>query len=242
MSIWTDGATAYLEACQVAATNVTAFNNFKRDPALREVWEHISESQGKAYLYVTKGLDPHCDFHPAIVNDRFGNPFLMELSYDFKISPGTSRYVWMAYMLKRLFGSRMDGMDIVEIGGGYGGLAVVLHQYFKPDQYEIFDLPEPAALQLEYAAANDLELQIGSLCQERKSSLAISTFALSELSDEQQAEYADKVLRHADRGFIVSNEPHRRTFDLIKSLDKPNVEIAYEPVQDWCYMVWWGAK
>lgn len=247
MSIWVEGATGYLAACHRAATDDEAFANFKRDRALLEVWEHVTDEIAKRYLYVIKGLDFHCDYRPAMNNDRFGNPQTMELQGGYCIAPTTCRYLWTYYMLKRLFGP-LTGMRIGEIGGGYGGLATVIGAYEKPHWHYIYDLPEVCELQRKYLRANNLADHawtcdwIDCLVENHNHDLLISTFALSELTDEQQAEYADKVIRHAPRGFLVCNESTDRTTQLICKMNKRGLDVMYEPVYTDSYVLWWGAQ
>ena len=111
----------YAETCLRLSKNLT---NFKRDP----VYAH----------YVGNDLKPHLvDEYKKVVkvpyvhkNDKIGNPMLKD-----GMSAGTLRYmkVWQDCM-------RFDFNSVVEIGGGYGGQALIFWDYGDVD-YMIIDIP-----------------------------------------------------------------------------------------------------
>jgi hypothetical protein len=61
---------AYRSACLQAATDPTAFDTFRRHPALNQIWEHVGHEYGQQYLDLID-LDR---YHPAqfAQNDSIG--------------------------------------------------------------------------------------------------------------------------------------------------------------------------
>ena len=58
----------YLQQCWLAASNSDFFFNFKRNPVLNQIWEHVSREGGQVYLDHIKKItekrlhSPHGNF------------------------------------------------------------------------------------------------------------------------------------------------------------------------------------
>lgn len=199
----------YLEACKTAD-----IKNFKRDPRLTKIFEHASIEQGAAYLSLILRQTPEL-FKHNFTNDLYGNPYLYEYILEGGyFSPSTLQYIGVLSNLITKFGS-LDGMRIVEIGGGYGGQCRTIMDVFKPECYTIIDLPEVCELQRKYCAA-----KCQSLIYNESYDLVISNYALSEIPDNKQ--YIDGVLRKSTHGYITCNTdmvqldwPHEKQPDII---------------------------
>lgn len=113
---------------------------------------------------------------------------------------------------------KLKEVDIIEIGGGYGGLCFYLYKLSHIfdiiiKTYSIFDLEYPLKLQKKYLEFNNmnnvqyLQLQDDNLNDKVKiNSYLISNYAYSEIPLEIQKEYTDKVLNpYVSHGFLTWN-------------------------------------
>ena len=70
---------------------------------------------------------------------QIGSPKLLKLkSLSKKISTTGLRYLKVALEMKELFGTNIG--NVVEIGCGYGGQAIILDQLLKVNSYTFYDL------------------------------------------------------------------------------------------------------
>jgi len=193
--------------CDSAATDDTVFKTFKTASIYNEILEHVSVEEGYQYYnHFKHNQDILKIIEKFKVNDNIGAPRTYD--YDFgKFSPTTLRYISVLSDLSQL---KLDGMDIVEIGAGYGGQYTVLRQYAKPKSYTIIDLPEVIKLQRKYIKQqklDDIELNFYSLdnLPELTGDLLISNYAFSECVKEIQDIYIQKIINNCKRGYVIHN-------------------------------------
>lgn len=193
--------------CESAAADDTVFKTFKTSPIYNEILEHVSVEQGYQYYnHFKHNQDILKIIEKFKVNDNIGGPRTYD--YDFgKFSPTTLRYISVLSDLSQL---KLDDMDIVEIGAGYGGQYTVLRQYAKPKSYTIIDLPEVIKLQRKYIKQqklDDIELNFYSLdnLPELTGDLLISNYAFSECVKEIQDKYIQKIINNCKRGYVIHN-------------------------------------
>lgn len=124
---------------------------------------------------------------------------------------------------------------MIEIGVGFGGLAA-MNAIVSNATTIMIDLPpvaQAAMLQLnelglgKFASIDHAKAAAGDVC-------FISNYAFTELSRDMQDTYADKFIRHADRGVILSNAAvfagHMQSRDnaqIVELLAKHGI-VAYE--------------
>ena len=160
-------------------------------------------------------------------NDSVGNPVLAswESFGVTRMSPTTIRYIKVLSDLNTLFGN-LDNFNIVEIGGGYGGLCNIIYRKHKFANYYDIDLPEPLSLANLYCKHvgidNFFPTQITKLeeLEDVKIDLVISNYAFSECNYETQDVYVEKVLSKAERGYITHNtgvDRQERTKSIIQN-------------------------
>jgi hypothetical protein len=110
----------------------------------------------------------------------------------------------------------LNNLNIIEIGGGYGGLAFYIKNIaplfgVKVSSYTIFDLPAATMLQKKYLAAHGMDVQVAVLdsvesAQLHKNSFLISNYAFSEIEMNLQNQYTEKVLNpYVSHGFLAWN-------------------------------------
>jgi hypothetical protein len=207
----TDGLpyVGYMELSARAARE-RGFAAFKRAPAYRAVLEHVTCEQGQGYLDWTLMQSPELIslFDRFRENDRFGSPVVCDYDGYGLFSPTTLRYV-KVYSDLRCFFRDLDGLRIVEIGGGYGGQCLVIHAGARPGSYTLVDLPAPLELQRRYLEANGVERVTFSAPDEldpiAEYDLVVSNYAFSECRRQVQDHYLTRVLRRTSRGYATCN-------------------------------------
>ena len=97
---------AYPTICQSAATDPHVFRNFKVEPAYNVILEHVTRTQGEAYLARVLERSPGLValFDKFRENDRYGNPRTFEYGEHGAFSPTTLRYIKVLSDLERRFG------------------------------------------------------------------------------------------------------------------------------------------
>ena len=225
-------AHSYIEACEKATVDDEYFNNFKSRYEIQTIFEHVPGWLGEKYLENILYnnpiiLDRAEEFIRA--NDAYGSPRKSQyFKYNIDgMSPTTARYMKVLSDLIGLYGS-LDNMNIVEIGGGYGGFTLVVSKMFKFKNYYNVDLETPGKLAQKYCTLTGVEnfhvvtpTQLEKL-EDIEIDLLISNYAFSECNYETQDVYIEKILSKAKRGYITHNtslERIERTKSIIESYD-----------------------
>lgn len=200
----------YLQACKEAD-----LATFKRDPRLTAIFEHASALQGYQYLKHIKAIAPGL-LERTWTNDLKGNPVMYDFGDGVYSSASTLQYIAVLANLIELCGP-LDGLRIVEIGGGYGGQCRTVLDMFKPFVYHIVDLPEVCELQMNYLNNEPRHISLKVL-PSLTYDLFISNYALSEIKD--NAAYIELASR-CKHGYITCNTDfvqlpweHTRTEDI----------------------------
>jgi len=203
---------------------------FKSDPLYTRILEHVTPAQGRLFLEQVQG--EYAPLWPTIAgllpdlvytNDRYGRPETGRFPVlGLVCSPSNMRYLSQALrLLSHAVQMGMTRLHIVELGGGYGGLALYTHRlvHLFPTltihAYTIVDLPEAARVQNKMAAAlgvpmvavNGLDALALSWCLERSRAprFFVSAYAFSEFDAETRAWYEQRVARTCEHGFVIWN-------------------------------------
>ena len=187
---------AYLQGCKDAD-----MDKFKLDNRLTAIWEHCSTSIANQYLINIKQDNPWL-LDKIFTNDIKGGSKIVDFS-DFRGSPSTLQYIGVLSNLIREFGP-LTGMNILEIGGGYGGQALTIMDVYNPGSYDMLDLPEVLGLQRRYL--NNVlitnKTRYYSAIQYKKYDLVISNYAVSEITNNEKYIEQMKLCKH---GYITCN-------------------------------------
>lgn len=229
----------YLAVCKLAVEDEEVFNSFKTHPDYYKVLEHIPKRLGLQYLQSIRQNNPKMLNNTRIFdNDRLGSPKIEDFD-DFNASSTTVQYIKTASDLRNRFDS-LDDFDIVEIGGGYGGQAKILYDFWNIKSYLSIDLPEVILLQEKYVSTfkcvnfsaidNTLVDYIN-----QQYDLFISCYALTELTDEQQLDYVENVIVNCKRGYIVGSQ-RLAGKELLRT--KSNFKI--KAIDDKDFIITWG--
>ena len=198
---------------------------FKSHPRYRDILEHVSPVQGEQFLATIK--EKYSNFYIThkeylielcTQNDLYGKTFKAKHNDFTECSPSNLRYILHSLLvLEYLKSMSMKNIDIVEIGGGYGGLAFFINRLaplvnLKINSYTVFDLLEATQLTKKYLKALGTKIEISQLntCNTlTEGSFLISNYALSEISPAIQEEYVEQILnRFITHGFLTWNGGH----------------------------------
>ena len=196
---------------------------FKSHPEYCYVLEHVSKVYGDFYLMEIDGkfnslFNTNIDYFIDVChkNDFIGNPSKYVFDGFTNCSPTNLRYILHSLLiLTYMKDCNLNNVDIIEIGGGYGGLCFFIYKLsylfnITINSYSLFDLPEPLILQKKYLEALNINnvnyLGIDSIKNLKENSFLISNYAFSEISMELQKKYTNEVLNpYTSHGFLVWN-------------------------------------
>jgi hypothetical protein len=204
----------YHDALRRAASDDEAFKSFRRAPGIREIVEGVPTCVGHGYhekLRAKLGDEALALKWERIVdNDCYGNPERVELAPHGYAASTTMRYAWNVTDMENR-GILLSSADIVEVGGGYGGLCRMIHEFHKPNSYTIVDIPEALALADRYLKHYGIHARMVP-CDAyglEPIDTFISNYALTELTKDLQDGYANKLLKRAVYGYVTYNSQPR---------------------------------
>jgi hypothetical protein len=205
----------YTDLCLQAVKDEEVFKDFKSRPDFTYMLEHVTYEQGLGYLAEIKRLQPKLlnNIECFATNDSLGSP--KTFRYDeinMEISPTTLRYVKALADLMTYFGS-LDGMDIVEIGIGYGGQCKIINDYFVPKSYTLIDLPQVILLADKYLDCFEIQntvFQTPNWVSEARYDLCMSNYCFTEIDRPAQDMYAKTVINRSAKGYITCNHLNQR--------------------------------
>lgn len=180
--------------------------------------------------------------------DQIGNPTHVVDVNGYKISGICLRYLYYAdKILNEIEKLSLNEIQMVEIGGGYGGYCSILNalavgRSIKIEIYGIFDLPEVQDFQEKYINET-IEYQycgcgvqhtyfatLNSNVIKTDVNYLVSFYALGEFPTELKKQYIEDIIAKVPHGFIIWNPhfgPDDEGIQLIKKV-QPNVQITKE--------------
>lgn len=243
----------YSLSCANASKNLEKFSNFKQDQGYRAILEGAPKLFSEYYIQKINSHDKRDLFYGNLdkfkENDSIGNPDLYEEPDIGKISPSTLKYSFncidiISYIEN--YGSIDRVKNIVEIGGGYGGLCLILSNFIDFESYTLVDIPEACNLAKKYLSNFDkLKSKIKYIpCNKidtaklKDFDLTIAINSLSECDIETQLKYFEKFVHKSNLSYIIRNndgggssEQHSKTLEFLPSnfstLDEMQVEEWY---------------
>jgi hypothetical protein len=233
------GTMDWPRACAALASGALTSKYFRRIHAVRQVVETLGPVDGRHFARWIRDSAPGylTDKRVAAI-DAWGDPIRWPaacLGTPRAFSPTTLRFLAHALWLKKE-GFVKEGGTVVEIGVGFGGLAA-MNAIVSNATTIMIDLPPVAVA----AMLQMRELGLGNFASNDQSKATagdvcfISNYAFTELSREMQDVYADKFIRYADRGVILSNASvfadHMRSRDnnqIIELLSKHGAHAKVE--------------
>lgn len=217
---------SHVSVCKESMINENIFNNFKNIPEYTNILEHANQQQGAEYLNIIFNNKEYekFDWNLLLENDLIGNP----ITYNYKnifeeyntklnnynISPTTLRYISFGINIMKYIMNYEKNIDIVEVGGGYGGQCKILFDLSKIydiniKSYTIIDLPDVSDLQKKYLEKlgyiNKINYQKSDNVVIKNYDLFISNYALSEFTDDVRDYYIENVLKFSKYYYMIWN-------------------------------------
>jgi len=215
--------------------------------------EHVQKDQGELYLQLIlskTNINEQEIIDFCFKNDALGNT--TRQAYNIKsstilVSPTSLRYIYHAHLILTHMNSiNKPTIDAVEVGGGYGGLCLAIH-HFAPkyevaiNSYRICDLTNIIGLQQLYLNTVDPSLQVEFVdaiqhgeninCADL---FLISNYCFSEISEENQKSYIQKLFPKVSHGFIAWN--HIPVYDFgFRTIVEPEVPCTGGPLNKYVY-------
>ena len=171
------------------------------------------------------------------LNELYGNSFKDCTFLNIKCSANTIKYIYMAMLLlDYLILKNINNIDFVEIGGGYGGFAVITytvlkHMNIKLNKYILIDLDDVIDLQklyvttiindniFEFINFNDIDnININN-------GFIFSSYSLSEMPVQCRQNYYNTVFNNITNGIFFWNtlviDINTDIYKLEKSVEHP---------------------
>jgi hypothetical protein len=214
---------------------------FKSDPTYCEILEHTHPNLGKQYLDLIikkwgKIFIQNMSLFQDMIkkNDSIGKPQTIKYSQYIDCSPSNLRYIFYSFLiLNDIKSKNMSEVNIIEIGGGYGGLCFYIQQMshlydITVRKYALFDLEHPMKLQdrflREVGISNHITCTMNDLSQLEENSYLISCYSFSEIAEKYQLEYTNNVLNSfVKNGFMAWN-----AIDVYDFMDNVKMEVSPE--------------
>lgn len=224
----------YIKCVDNVLNDNELFKTFKSNNDYRFVLEHVSYDLGLEYL---KDIELSEELWGKVLsNDSIGNPYKYEYDLSIgkrQISPTTLRYIKYAMTILSL--NKKKELNIVEIGGGYGGLCKIildLSEMYEVNvlSYSIYDLEGPSKLAKIYLDNfyKEDKIKTGtvlSLDFPDKVDLLIGLYSYSEISKEFRELYEDLILKSVN-GYLCWNS--NMSYDDIKNELNKEIKIEEE--------------
>jgi hypothetical protein len=148
-------------------------------------------------------------------NDMYGKPRLESITDFTTTNPSNIRYIYHSFLiLSNISKNKINNVNLVEIGGGYGGLCFFIYGMAKfynisISSYTIFDIKEVSILQKRYLKIFDIDINTYDINDDwvlNDNSYVISNYAFSEIPRQLQEEYSEKILnKYISYGFLIWN-------------------------------------
>lgn len=197
-------------------------STFKSNPKYTYMLEHVLPSSGKEYYTILRNdysLSDETISSFCTKNDAIGSPIRCMIgSLPHPVSPTSLRYlVHASTILDHLVSHTNDTRDIVELGCGYGGLALALDfvstlRSIPISSYTCVDLDAPLALQKLYLQNFTLSFPIDFHSAStygagitKQNMFFVSMYCFSEIETEHQIGYIRRLLPKVSHGVMLWN-------------------------------------
>lgn len=184
--------------------------SWKRSPELQTIFEHVVGQHASMYIskLVNRNITRDTIQTYSTLCDSIGDPDVGIINL-VKTSSTCIRYLYHAFEIVDMLGK--EPLPIVEIGAGYGGLAVAIDfvckmRGIKVPKYIILDLPNMQKLQEFYLNKFELGFPVEFPTSISEPCFLVSNYALSEIGESIRQMYIETVVKpYAKYGFLVWN-------------------------------------
>ncbi|NGX46214.1 MAG: hypothetical protein K940chlam2_01400 [Chlamydiae bacterium] len=205
------GIAEFRALCIGAASDEAQFAQFKSHPIYTLFFENVTQEEGEKMITRINAKAPEL-LTPKLLEkyrttDQIGGPAVFPFEKIGSFSPATLRYLKIAADLQNEFGS-LDGLHIIEIGGGHGSLCKLIHDIAMPASYTLVNNADTLALAKRTLEAHGLKSIHHIAPEELKKGhwdLAISDYGFTESSSQLQQRYLAHVFNQTERGYLTCN-------------------------------------
>jgi len=182
--------------------------NWKIHPDVTYILEHEWESAASQYIdFLRSFLTDELIQVMARKNDLYGGASVKTINKIIS-SPSSIRYITHAYdVIDHIRSKNLNDITIIEVGGGYGGLALTMFQMaeifnIRIKKYIIYDLPGVSKLQQYYLSLHGMNTRVewrssalcGSDCDAADTNVLVSCYCMSEIPDSYRIQYLNNLL------------------------------------------------
>lgn len=210
----------YPELALNAALNANVYKVFRRHHHYIPILEHVDKKLAMGYLDIIRGkynLKNEEILEIIKPLQYIGMPKKMYLSnLPTKVSTTSLRYLKIAYDIRDIINSNSIG-NVVEIGCGYGGQAIILNQILDINTYTFLDLWQVNMLIRRFIEDSQFNIpyRIKTLNEiqkkEFKWDFLISNYAFSEIPKKIQKIYLEKIILNSKHGYMIMNTGLKET-------------------------------
>ena len=233
----------YINACKLFTENEDEFNNFRQHPDYKIILEGYNDGGPMWLNYILLNYGDTLLKEKLSLfkrNDIYGNPTIRNIEGIGEICPFTLKYIGNAFDIKKEV-KDFKLKKIVEVGGGFGSLSIMLDSIYDFDEYVLIDLPEVINLCKKYLI-NFPELfkkitfistmEFDNIDKIENIDLFISDSSMAECDNVTQMIYFNKLIKNCKFGYIVYNTLHlndsRNNFEILNNKLKENFIIKIE--------------
>ena len=192
---------------------------WKSHPDVTYMLEHEWELAASLYIdYLRPFLSDAQIQAIATKNDLYGGASVKTIN-KIVASPSSIRYIRHAYdTMDHIRSKNLNDVSIIEVGGGYGGLALAMFQMadifnIRIKKYIIYDLPGVSKLQQYYLTDHGLNTRVewrpsalcGSDCDASETNVLVSCYCMSEIPDTYRIQYLSNLLPKIKAAYFVWN-------------------------------------
>ena len=213
--------------------------NFKNNNIYTQILEHVPYNAGNGYfLDINKYISYEQIKEFCNLNDKIGNPNVVNIE-GIVCSTTSLRYINLAYKIIQYFiNQQITNPDIIEIGGGYGGLLLAIN-YLAPkfnikiNSYTLIDIDPVYKLQQLYLNNYTIDFPINYINADTygkdillSDAFLISCYSFSEIENTLQQNYIKYLFPKIKNGFIVWNSI--KLYNFGKNIISVVKNISYE--------------
>lgn len=148
-------------------------------------------------------------------DDSIGKPNLNSHGIFGETCSNNLEYLYESFhILDHIRKINLNNINIIEIGGGYGGLSFFLKNLSKQiyniniNSYTLFDIDEAQELLNKYSNFMNLELNVFNINGDfdvKDNSFLISNYCFGEIEENYQQIYNEKLFKFIDHGYLAWN-------------------------------------
>lgn len=245
----TETGDVFFDFCSNATKNDLYFRTFRRNPKFTNIVISGKQWHGEKHIQrLTESGSPLLQKMTEFrKNETYGSPVVYMYSVYGRFAPDTLRYVNSLFEMVREFGE-MENWDMIELGGGYGGLCRIISCYVSYQNYTLVEVPQVLELAKKWLQKHALtnikflhpaQFSESTDEQEEKQTydLLISEYSLSEMDEDGINYYFRHLVCRSRNCYLAMNiweedkktkfvERLRSTFMVVK-------ELSAYPTTEW---------